>query len=289
MRKVQKKIIAYILKYIAVVFLFIWIVAPILWMFISSVSENDFLLNTNAGFWPSHMTFHRYRDIFLATADTGLQSTAKVFQQAVMNSLVISITTTLLCLIVGALAAYAFARLKFKFRDHLLFLFLIAQMLPAISLAIPFFLIFKQLGFHDKLMSLVLVYASFTLPYTIWILTNYFKTISGDIEDAARIDGCTRLGAFARVVIPMAGPGFVAVGVLSFLMSWDEFLYSLILMNSQQNKTIPVAISEFNGQFGIDYGMMMTGGFIATVIPLILAMVFQRWIAMGMTAGAVKE
>lgn len=289
MGRIHRKTIKSVLKYIAVILLFVWIVAPILWMFISSVSENDFLLNADAGFWPSQMTFRRYLEIFSAASGTGLLSAAKVFQQAVLNSFLISITTTALCLAVGTLAAYAFARLQFKFRNHLLFLFLVAQMLPAISLVIPFFLIFKQLGLSDKLMSLVLVYASFILPYTIWILTNYFKTISGEMEAAARIDGCTRLGAFVRVVVPTAGPGFVAVGVLSFLMSWDEFLYALILMSSQQNKTIPVAISEFNGQFGIDYGMMMTGGFIATVIPLVLALVFQRWIAMGMTAGAVKE
>ena len=97
------------------------------------------------------------------------------------------------------------------------------------------------------------------------------------------------IGCVIRVVVPVSGPGFVAVGVLAFLMAWDEFLYSLILINSQSKKTIPVAISEFVGQFGLDYGMMMTGGCIATVIPLVLALIFQRWITMGMTAGAIKE
>lgn len=290
MKKIHyRKNIKTVCKYLAVMLLFVWIVAPILWMFISSVSENDFLLNSDAGFWPDHMTFRRYIDIFTAASSGGVQSTAKVFQQAIFNSLFVSIMTTIVSLIVGTFAAYAFARLKFKFRDHLFMIFLIAQMLPSISLVIPFFMIIKKVGLADKLISLVIVYISFILPYIIWILTNYFKTIPQQIEDAARIDGCTRLGAFLRVVVPTAGPGFVAVGILSFLMSWDEFLYSLILMNSQNKKTITVAISEFNGQYGIDYGMMMTGGVIATIIPLALALIFQRWITMGMTAGAVKE
>ncbi|MCI9217347.1 MAG: carbohydrate ABC transporter permease [Dorea sp.] len=117
----------------------------------------------------------------------------------------------------------------------------------------------------------------------------FYKTIPKDLEDAARIDGCSRLRAFIQVVISISGPGFVAVGVLVFLMSWDEFMYSLLLITSQSNKTIPVAISEFSSQFGVDYGMMITGGCIATVIPLALALIFQKWISMGLTSGAVKK
>lgn len=276
-------------KYILVALLFLWIVLPIAWMFISSISENKDLLNADSGFWPSEVSFRRYEEIFFSQPSGGIQTPAQVFKTAIKNSLIISVSTTIVSLITGMLGSYAFSRLKFRGKGGLLMSFLVAQMLPAISLVIPMFFILKKFGLSDTKIGLVLVYISFVLPYVIWVLTNYFNTISKDLEAAAQIDGCTRLGAFFRIIVPTAGPGFVAVGVLSFLMSWDEFLYALILINSQGNKTIPVAISEFNGQFGLDYGMMMAGGFVATILPLALAMVFQRWIAMGMTAGAVKE
>ncbi|MBC8534971.1 carbohydrate ABC transporter permease [Clostridiales bacterium NSJ-40] len=278
-----------VLKYAAVILLFVWTVAPLLWMFISSASDTKYLIDVEGSFLPPEYTFSRYQKIFSNAPDSGIKSQAEVFKVAIGNSLIVSIATTVVCLFFGTLASYAFARLRFKFRDHLLLLCLFAQMLPAISLVVPLFFILKKLQMNDKLISLVLVYTSFILAYVVWILTGYFKTISKDLEAAARIDGCSRLGAFIRVVVPVSGPGFVAVGVLAFLMAWDEFLYSLILINSQSKKTIPVAISEFVGQFGLDYGMMMTGGCIATVIPLVLALIFQRWITMGMTAGAIKE
>ena len=288
-RRILKRRILSVLKYASVILLFFWTVAPLLWMFISSASDTKYLIDVEGSFFPPEYTFSRYQEIFSDASGSGIKSPAQVFQVAIGNSLLVSVVTTAVCLFFGTLASYAFARLRFKFRDHLLLLCLFAQMLPAISLVIPLFFILKQLGMNDRLISLVLVYTSFILAYVIWILTGYFKTISKDLEAAARIDGCSRLGAFVRVVIPVAGPGFVAVGVLAFLMAWDEFLYALILINSQSNKTIPVAISEFVGQFGLDYGMMMTGGCIATVIPLALALIFQRWITMGMTAGAIKE
>ncbi|MEZ3433296.1 MAG: carbohydrate ABC transporter permease [Lachnospiraceae bacterium] len=287
--RTKRKILA-VLKYVAVFLVFLCTVLPIFWMFVCSISKTKYLISMDSPILPLEITFERYESIFaVRTSELGVKTAGEVFRIATKNSLIVAVLTTAISLAVGTLAAYAFARLRFKKKDALLSFSLFAQMLPAIALIIPMFFIFKKLEMNDRLITLVLVYISFVLPYVIWVLNGYFKTIPKDLEDAARIDGCSRLRAFVQVVVPISGPGFVAVGVLAFLMSWDEFMYSLLLITSQTNKTIPVAISEFSSQFGVDYGMMMTGGCIATVIPLALALIFQKWISMGLTSGAVKE
>lgn len=141
----------------------------------------------------------------------------------------------------------------------------------------------------DQPMFLVVLYMSFTLPYVIWVLNGYYKTIPSDLEQAAQIDGCTWFTAYWRIVLPLAKPGLVAVGALSFLMCWDEFMYALIFMTSLSSKTMPVAISEFSTRYGIDYGMISTAGCIATVFPMLLALIFQKYIVTGLTAGGVKD
>ena len=141
----------------------------------------------------------------------------------------------------------------------------------------------------DKLVTLVIIDTNFILAYVIWVLNGYYKSIPKELEDAGRIDGCTWFGVYRRIIIPTAAPGFVAVGALSFLMAWDEFLYALVFTQSDSAKTIPVAVSEFSTKFGVDYGMMMTSGVVATIIPLCLALFFQKYIVSGLTSGAVKE
>ena len=183
----------------------------------------------------------------------------------------------------------AFARLRFKFKNTLLMATMFFQLLPSITLVIPLYVIGRKLGMIDQPMFLVVLYMSFTLPYVIWVLNGYYRTIPSDLEQAAQIDGCTWFTAYWRIVLPLAKPGLVAVGALSFLMCWDEFMYALIFMTSLSSKTMPVAISEFSTRYGIDYGMISTAGCIATVFPMLLALIFQKYIVTGLTAGGVKD
>ena len=223
---------------------------------------------------------------------TIVSSPAAVFKRALLNSIFISGVATAISISVGGMAAYAFARLSFRFRDKLLMLILILQLLPTISLLVPLYVIFRKMGIIDHLICLVLLYVTFTLSYTIWVMSGYFRSISGDLEAAAMVDGCSRFGAYIRIIVPMLKETFVivlATGILSFLMAWDEFMYSLIFMNSQANKTITVALSEFTSKFGIDYGMMMPASCIATVIPVLISIVLQKNITQGLTMGAIKE
>lgn len=145
------------------------------------------------------------------------------------------------------------------------------------------------MGMIDRLSTLMVLYTGSVLPYVIWVLSGYYRSIPPDLEDAARIDGCSYLQAFFRIVLPLAKPGFVAIGALAFLLSWDEFLYALIFTNLASAKTMTVALSEFSTQYTTDYGMVMTGGCIATIVPLSLAMFFQRHIVTGLTSGGVKN
>lgn len=289
----KRKIASSILLYTLVLLLLVWTLAPILWMVISSASLSSDLLVSKGKWIPSEVTLDRYKSIItdktIRYRGADITAPGAVFRKALLNSLLISLSTTFLSLLLGSSAAYAFARLRFRFRRTLLYSALFFQLLPPVALVIPLYLMIRKTGMIDKPITLIVIYMSFTLVYVMWILSNYFRSIPVDLEDAARIDGCSRLGAFIKVILPNAAPGFVAVGTLAFLMSWDEFLYALIFTNSSKSKTIPIAISEFTTQFGIDYGMMMTGGVVATLIPLVLSLIFQRYIVMGLTSGAVKE
>lgn len=280
------------LLYLAALLLAIWTVAPIAWMFLSSVVDKVSLLDSGPLKWPSKISFWRYGEIFRDIPEVlgGNTSTkTQVFVQGMINSLICTLLSASIALILGGISAYAFARLKFRGGKVLLVSMLFTQLLPIVSLLIPLYMTLRVLKMINHLYTLVILYVGSTLPYVIWVLSNYYKTLPKDLEAAACIDGCTHMQVFFRIVLPLAKPGFVAVGALAFLLSWDEFMYALIFTNSASAKTMTVALSEFSSQYTTDYGMVMTGGCLATIVPLTLALVFQRHIVMGLTAGGVKD
>lgn len=288
----KKKTLGKIGIYIAVILLMIWTLAPILWMFLSSIVDKVTLLDSGPVKLPKEISFWRYKEVFddIAPAIHGDTSTkTQVFVKGMINSITITISATAIALALGGVAAYAFARLHFKGRQFLLMSMLFTQLLPVVAMLIPLYMVLRNLGMIDKVPTLIVLYIGAVLPYVIWVLSGYYKTIPPDLEDAARIDGCSYLQAFYRIVLPLAKPGFVAIGALAFLLSWDEFLYALIFTNSASAKTMTVALSEFSTQYTTDYGMVMTGGCIATIIPLTLALIFQKHIVMGLTNGGVKN
>jgi multiple sugar transport system permease protein len=164
-------------------------------------------------------------------------------------------------------------------------------MLPPIVIIISVFFIFSKLKLLDSVFSLILLYSSFIAPFIIWMMRAYFMTVPRDLEEAAMIDGCNRMGALFRIMLPLSVPGLVANGILAFLMAWEEFLFALILTTSDA-KTITVAIAELIAEFTekqyVDYGMMATGGVIGALPPVILTLILGRYIIKGLTAGAVK-
>lgn len=291
-RKKLRKTAGRVGIYLAAALLFCWTVAPLLWMFLSSIVDKVSLLDSGPLKMPESVSFWRYQEIFadIPAVFAGEVSTkTQVFVRGMINSLLCTLVATSAALILGGVAAYAFARLTFRGGNFLLMAMLFTQLLPVVSLLIPLYMTLRVFGMINRVSTLMILYTGSVLPYVIWVLSSYYRTIPADLESAARIDGCSYLQAFTKVVLPLAKPGFVAVGCLAFLLSWDEFLYALIFTNSASAKTMPVALSEFSTQYTTDYGMVMTGGCLATIVPLTLAMVFQRHIVMGLTSGGVKD
>lgn len=270
--------------YSAAVFTGVVILAPFVWLLISSVAAPADLLVRPLDWIPAHASLSRYAEIFFSTGN----DTVITFRAAMVNSTIVAASSVLISLGVGIFGAYAFARLRFRFQRAILLLFLSTYMLPPIALLISLYLTMVQLRLLDTRLGLILVYCSFITPFVLWIMSGYFRSIPRDLEDAARIDGCSRMGALFRVILPLARPGLLATALFGFLLAWDEFLYALIFTSSLSSKTIPVAIAEFTGRHAVDFGMMATGGVLASLPPLAIAFLFQRYIVGGLASGAVK-
>lgn len=272
--------------YLCMIVVLFVIFAPLAWLIISSVSPRSELLNVPPHWIPEQPTLQNYRDILIP--DENASRTAQNFRYALRNSVIVATSVSVISLIFGTLAAYAYARLEFPFRRAGLIAYISLRMLPAISIVIPLYVILRDYSLLNSRRGLVLVYLSFTLPFVIYIMTSFFHTIPRELEDAARVDGCSRFGALWRIVVPVARPGLVATGVFSFLLAWDEFFFALLFTSTPDAKTVPVAIAEFTGRHAIDFSSQATGGVLAAIPPVLLALIFQRYIVRGLAAGAVK-
>ena len=273
------------LQYMYAFFVAIFTLAPFVWLMISSVSFQKDLTNVPLQWIPKHFTFSRYIDIFTNPNN----EIAYAFKIAMMNSFIVALSVSIIALLVGGLAAYAFARFRFRFRQQMIYLFLFTYMIPPVVIVIPLYMMLNSLHMLDQKLTLILLDLTFVIPFVIWVMQNYFGSISKDFDEAASIDGCSHLQTLWHVTFPIVRPGMIATGILAFLMSWDEFLYSLLFTSSLNAKTISVAIAEFSGKNAVDYGMIATGGVLASLPPLIIALIFQRFLVQGMVAGGVKE
>ena len=210
------------------------------------------------------------------------------FVRVFANSLVVAAATVGLSLLIGLPAAYALARLDLRGGSFVLAGLLCLSMFPPVSNVGPLYIVFIRLGIRDSLLAVVLAHVVFVLPFAIWTLTNFVREIPADLYRAARIDGCSHLGTLRHVVLPLAAPGLLSVGLLVFVFSWNEFLYALTLTASEDARTLPVAIALFPGLQEIPWGEIAAASVIATLPAVILMLVFQRRLVSGLTAGAVK-
>lgn len=275
--------------YACVLLVVFFMIAPILWAFITSISPQMELLEVPPHWLPQQPSLDGYAYLLHPT-EIGLMPAIYDFNYAMANSIIVSVFTTLICLALGALAAYAFARLQFRGRSLSFYIIVFTQMLPSISLVVPLFVILSdpRLSLTDTRLGLIVVYTSFTLPFTIWVMRSYFQSIPRDLEDAAMVDGCSRLGALLRIVIPLSIPGLVATAIFSFLNSWGEFLMALVFTSSRAAKTAPLVISQFSGVYSIDYQLMAAAGILACVPPILIALLLSDLLVQGLTEGAVK-
>ncbi|HEU5088803.1 MAG TPA: carbohydrate ABC transporter permease, partial [Roseiflexaceae bacterium] len=218
----------------------------------------------------------------------GEQSGASTFLLALRNSIVVSVGTTAIAVTFGTIAAYAFARYNIPAKRGLLLAVLATQLLPAISTVIPLFRMMKTAGLLDTLWALIFAYSSFSLPFVVWIMAGYFQSVPRELEEAAYIDGASRLQSFYQIALPLAAPGLAATAIFTLLNAWDEFFFALIFTSTYNAKTAPVALAEFIGRHSVNWGMLVTGGFIASLPPIVLSLAFYRYIVSGLSAGGLK-
>lgn len=280
--KILQKLLLFLLTLPLLFFIFF----PLLWLFSASISNQVELFSVPIHWIPQHPTFQNYLDIIFPSQ--AASSVPRTYAVSLWNSFKIASSVTAICIGIGSLAAYALVRIPFKLNHTVQIGILGVRMIPEVSLVLPLFIIASSLELINKPIVLIITYMSFALPYAIWLLAAYFQTIPIELEEAARLDGCNRLRILFQVVMPISLPGLVSTAMFVFLVAWDEFFYALIFTSTLAAKTVPVAIAEFIGRYVVNVNGMMAGGILAAVPPVLVALIFQRYIVSGMTAGAVK-
>jgi multiple sugar transport system permease protein len=265
----------------------LWLIGPFVWLFVTSVSYQKHLLARPLSFIPPEVTAANYRMVLGFVRFHAEGQAAKILP-SMLNSLIVASVVTVLNLVVGTTAGYAYARFRFPLKTLSLFAFLFTRMLPTVVLIPAYFLMFKAVGLQNSLTGLVIAYGSFTLPLTIWIMKAYFETIPGDLDKSAMVDGCNRLQAYYRVVLPVSGPGLVAGGAFTFMLCWNEFIVAQVLNTKLGTTTLPPVIAGMNAQINIDYSVIAASGFLAALPAVILVLLFQKYMVQGLTAGSVK-
>jgi multiple sugar transport system permease protein len=269
----------------------IYILAPFCWLLLTSFMHEQDALSVPPQWIPKNPTISNYMTFFDPAgtrAIVGSRAAEQTFP-GMVNSLIAATGTAVLNLLLGTLAGYSLARFRFRGRGSLLGLYLGSRMLPGIALIVPLYLTIKNFGLLGHLSALIVTYVSFTLPFTIWLLKNYFQTIPRSLEEAAYMDGCSWLQMMWRVLLPAAFPGLIAAGMFAFMTAWNDYLFAVILTSTTAAKTLPVVVAGFATDVTTERTLMATSGVLAIIPPLVLAFLFQRLIVQGLTSGAVKD
>ena len=251
---------------------------PLLWLFICSIKESGDLLANPTSMIPQKFTLANYHNVMV---HLGLGTNIR-------NSLMVSLSTTLIATVISSLAAYGIVRFFPKLGNMMSKLLIMTYMFPAIVLVIPYAVVMGKLGLTNTRLGLVLVYLSFNVPYAVWLLVGFFKTVPIGIEEAARIDGAGRLQTFVRVVLPLVAPGLVSTAIYMFINAWNEFLYALILTSSSSITTLSIKLHTMQGADVLNWGDMMAACMVVVLPSGVFFSFIQKYIAGGMTEGAVK-
>lgn len=250
---------------------------PIVWLVLGSFKPSKEVLDVSL---PTHPTLQNYRTVL----DTF------PIARFLRNSLVVALGSTSLSLVTGSLAAYGFARSRYRFTGQraLLLFILVLRMLPGIALGIPLYLLFSRLHLVDRAPALILAHAAVQLPLIVWIMQQFFQDVPLELEEAGMVDGATRLGVLYRIVLPLATPGMAVAAILAFLFSWNEFSLALILTSSPDLQTMPVALAQMNQLYGVRWDLLSAAAAMYIVPTMIMALLLQRYIVRGLTMGSVK-
>jgi trehalose/maltose transport system permease protein len=273
-----KTVVLRVLFYLLVVAIIVFNLFPFVWALLSSFRPSSELFSTKL--LPTQLTLAHYQAVFKDAR----------FVAGLINSIIVAGCTVLIALGLGSLCAYALGRLPFRFKGPVLYLVLTMTMFPTIAVLSGLFVMLKTLSLFNTRQGLIVTYLIFTMPFTIWVMTQYFRSLPKELEEAAYVDGASPLKVFWDILLPLTLPGMVSTGLLAFIAAWNEFLFALTFTVTDTMKTVPVVISQFSGSSSFEqpWGSIMAGSMVVTIPLVILVMVFQYRIVEGLTAGAVK-
>jgi multiple sugar transport system permease protein len=263
----------------------IFTIAPYAWLVITSLKTEAGAVHLPVNLLPQPPTTESYRDVLNGGGSSlGISTTP-----ALRNTIIVSLSSTVLALILGLPAAYSFAKYRFPMGRWLLLGILVTRMFPVVALAIPLFQIVRAVGLYDSRIGLTISYTALTLPFVIWVMYAFFVDIPPSLEEAARLDGCNFFQMFTRVILPVARPGIAAAFLLSLVYPWNDLLLSSILTASSKSQTLPAALAQYNTGTQLYWSHLSAASVVATVPILILTVLLQRYIVQGLTLGSVRE
>jgi multiple sugar transport system permease protein len=275
------------------------ILVPFLWALSASLQTESALFERPPHWIPDPATTENYNYVFTGEVPQAYEvrgllrspvtQEARTLPDGLRNSFVVAFFVVLINLVLGALAAHTFARERFRGSQTAFVFILGSRLLPVVAVAIPIYMILRELDLLDTKLALVLVHSAFTLPFTIWVLTLYFQSLPREMEEAARVDGATRLKTLRYVVLPLAAPGLAAVGAFAFLFSYSEFMFALLTTSTTNAKTVPVMISAISVNPDASYTLIAVGIILSVAAPMALALVFRRYITSGLVASLTRE
>ena len=267
-----------VISYLYLTLLAVFATFPLLWILLSSVKSKGELTSDPTRILPVKVTMEQFVIVLRQMH----------FDRNILNSVIIAGSTTIIAIMISSLGAYGVVRFFPRFGKILTRVLITTYMFPPILLAVPYSIIIGKIGLVNNRIGLLIVYLSFSVPYAIWLLVGFFKTVPLEIEEAAKVDGASKMQVFVKVVLPIVAPGIVAVAIYTFINVWNEFLYSLILMNSSNKMTVAVALKSLEGQEVLDWGTMMAASALVVLPSVVFFMFIQKRIAGGLSQGAIK-
>ncbi|MEM2180921.1 MAG: carbohydrate ABC transporter permease [Nitrososphaeria archaeon] len=287
MPMVERKQNVIILTLIGITFLLLFVGIPFYWVFNLSLTPSEEAYSPNL--FPTNPTLSNYFDLFNPSKAAERATRFENFAGPLLNSALVAIIVTLSSMFLGSLAAYNLARFNYKGKTYASLYILFAYVFPPFFLMIPLYIVINMLRLGDSLIGLILAHLAYTLPFSTWILRGYFMNLPKDIEDSALVDGCSRFQTLWKIVLPISAPGLVTAAIFSFTLSWDDLIFALVILSSPNNYTLPLAIAFFmQGGEVYAWGELAASTILATIPPVALYLLIQKYVISGLTGGAIK-
>jgi multiple sugar transport system permease protein len=275
----------------AVIVLLVWSLGPIYWSVVTSLTPPTDLISSNPHFWPQHLTLQHYGRLFGSTSTSQgneVQSVWPQFSRALINSVITSVGATILTVVIAAFSAYAFVRLRFPGRDLMFILVVATLAIPAYTVMIPLYRIMIATRLVDTYLGVTLIYVSAFLPLALWLMRSVYQAMPLSLEEAAWLDGASKVYTLVRIVMPLAAPGLIAAAIITFLNAWGQFLVPLVFSPTLTTKPLTVLIPEFISRNYVDYGLINAAGIVAIIPPVLVVLFLNRFLVSGLMAGATK-